>query len=54
VSEGVLCVVCGIELVRGNGVCSVECARVKALCVRLKRLEDVLIEIKYVIKDSRY
>lgn len=48
-SENDLCVLCGIEFVKGNGVCSVECARIRALCVRLKRLEDVLIEIKYEI-----
>lgn len=50
-SESVLCVICGIDEVKSQNVCSLDCARLRVLCTRLKRIEDVLVEIKYEIKQ---
>ena len=46
------CVLCEfehIDVIDDSDYCSVECARTDRLCARLKRIEDVLVEVKYSI-----
>jgi hypothetical protein len=39
-------------VVDGFEFCSLECARMHQLCERLKKIEGVLIELKYEVKKS--
>lgn len=45
------CRFCGLDFEKDDsGYCGLECVRWDRLCVRIKRLEDVLVEIKYELR----
>lgn len=47
------CLLCNMDVViDGFDFCSVDCARWFQLCERLKKIEGVLIELKYELKKS--
>ena len=49
------CIICGLEnAIEGFSYCSKECALMERLCTRIKRVEDMLLEIKHQLRDNAF
>lgn len=49
------CIICGLEnAIEGFSYCSKECALMERLCTRIKRVEDMLVEIKHQLRDNAF